>query len=143
MLIVCWPLLSAVPRPYQLPSRSARTQGGEPHGLSPVEPVKDVAMGVAEHRDRVRALDPLGIEERSARPCRLVHDGAGQAHALEGRAKLRLQIALELGRPLRVLTFGRDRNATGEVALERAGGEAIESCSDSQFRGTCACCPCL
>ena len=78
-----------------------------------------VAVPVGEDRDCRRILDALGEQERAAAGRGVVQDPAAKAEPLEARLHLAGQVARELGRPIRVLALGRDRDAAPEI-----GGEA-------------------
>ena len=66
ILIVCWPLLSAVPRPYiAVAARSAPRR--RPSSPLLLEAADHVAVAVAEHRRQAPVLAALGEQQRAAR----------------------------------------------------------------------------
>ena len=94
-LIVCWPLLSAVPRPYQ---RAA--VGGELPRRAAVAPLAvvagdDVAVAVDQHRGQRRILDALGEEHRRRAGDRVVPDRPAKAEPLGRGADLVREVARE------------------------------------------------
>src|SRR5215217_7728553 len=100
-----------------------------------VEPAYDIAVAIAQHRDGLCVLDPLGIEEGCARLRRLVQEVAGEAHVLERWTHLLFEVAQELDGSVRVLAFGRDCNAAGEIGLEGTRVEMVESSGNGDFAG--------
>ena len=65
MLIVCWPLLSAVPRPYILSPSITIFHGERPGAPLIVLAADHVAMAVGQHGRLGGVLDPAGDQERA------------------------------------------------------------------------------
>jgi hypothetical protein len=86
-------------------------------------------MAVAEHREAIWVLDALGVEERRAGG-RFFQDAAAEPEPLKGGAHLVVEVALKVGRALRVLALGRDRDLRGEVGLEGPRVEMVERVRD-------------
>jgi hypothetical protein len=89
--------------------------GREPVVPSIVETADDVPVPVTEHRRPRRVLDALGEEKR---PVALAEGPAAETERLESRRQLMLDVAPQLRHPVRVLAFGRQRDATREVRVQ-------------------------
>jgi len=95
----------------------------------PVEPTDDVAMAIAEYRERVAVFAALGKEERSGA------GGVGEAPAakaqrFQARPQLVLEICHERGGAAVILALGRDGDAPREIADETAVIEIGERLGD-------------
>ena len=122
MFTECWPLLSAMPRPYQRPSDSVRVQGDSPCFHS-------------ESRPRMTSPWPypntVGSPGSSSRWANRngalalgwVRVSAGESHRLEGGLHFIREVAGQHRRSLRVLAFGGNRDAACERLPECAGIE--------------------
>jgi hypothetical protein len=75
----------------------------------------DVAVTVAEHGGQVLALDTLCQQHRPLAFEGIVEYAPVVAHALEGRADLVPEIAVQIRQPLGVLTLSRDRDPAAEL----------------------------
>ena len=76
MLIVCWPLLSAVPRPYIRSPSITIFHGDRPGAPLLVLAADHVAVAVGQHGRLGRILDPAGDQERAVFGARIGQHGA-------------------------------------------------------------------
>ncbi len=136
-LMVCWPLLSAVPRPQKRPADSSSSQGSRPCCQLAFEAADDVAMAVAEHGRVQRVLDALGEQERPLR-LGMGEDAAGKAQRIERRLHLFVDIAAQVGAALRILALRRDRDPAREIGLEGAAVEVAFGAGDGALPAHCA-----
>ena len=75
-------------------------------------------MAVGEHGREIRIFEPRCDQERPARGHGIGHGPHGEAHALESRRNLALEIGHEVRPALRYLALGLEGNAAREVGEE-------------------------
>src|SRR3954468_7844276 len=139
MLMLCCPLLSAVPRPYRrvpetaAPRKALARNRGAP-GIAAVAPlafhaVDDVAMAVDQHGRRRLALVVFCEQERRLAAGRFDHP-ALEIERGESGHHLLFQIGAQLDAPVRILALGPVGDATVEFSEERAGFEIVTGAGD-------------
>ena len=119
-----------------IPERPAFGQhpGREALGPFAILPADDIAMAIAKNRDQRRVLDPLGHKKRAA-GLGMGHHPALETHPGQVRDNLVIKIILQRLRPVRILAFGRDRNALCQNPAKGPGIEQIGGLRDGGGTG--------
>ena len=102
-LSACWPLLSALPRPYQRSPASCQRPRIEARVPLVFQAAHGVAVAVGEHGAQRRVLDALGGQDRAETWLRIVMHRRPKTHALDPRPDALVQIPRDVGLVARVL----------------------------------------
>ena len=79
----CWPLLSALPRPYQRSASSVRRPGIEAGAPLVLQAAHGVAMAVGQDGRPRRVFEAFGGQDRAEAVARIGVDGDGEAQAFQ------------------------------------------------------------
>src|SRR3546814_8203872 len=85
-----------------------------------IETADHVAMTIGEQCFLRAGLATFGNQERAAVGRRVLVDRAGEAQRLQRGAHLAVELGTQIGGAIRILAFGRDGDAAGEIGGETA-----------------------
>ena len=115
MLIVCWPLLSAVPRPYIRSPSTTIFHGDRPSPPLVLLAADHVAMAVGQHGRLGGILDPAGDQERAVFGARIGQHRAVVAELLQRLGHLARDVLLQRGHRALLLAGGGDGDAPLQI----------------------------
>ena len=125
ILIVCWPLLSAVPRPYMRSPSTTIFHGDRPCRHCSLLAADHVAVAVGQHGGLGGILDPPRDQERAVLGARVGQHGAVVAELFQRLGHLARDVLLQGRHGILLLAGGRNGHPPLQLGQEAAVVEIL------------------